>query len=155
MYALTGAVVGAIAGAVAVGKVQKESVSTSSQYSDRYRDYYSMLIHWLGLKQEGKSLDQYFVNNNYKKVAIYGMGEMGSRLYEELKNSDKIEVAYAIDQNADNLYSELEIIKKEDDYPEADVIVVTATYAFDDIAESVSEKVDYKIVSLEDVIYEA
>ena len=112
-----------------------------------------MLNQWLILKQEGKSLIEYFNKNGYKSVAIYGMGEMGNRLYDELKDSE-IELKYAIDKNAAGTYSELNVIGKDDDFPEVDVLVVTATFAFDEIEDELSGKVDWPIVSLEDVVYE-
>ena len=113
-----------------------------------------MLNQWLCIKQEGKSLDEYFKENNYKTVAIYGMGEMGNRLYDELKNTD-IEVKYAIDKNASSTYSELDVKEIDDELPEVDVVVVTATFAFDDIVEDIQDKFVCPIVSLEDVVYEA
>jgi len=114
-----------------------------------------MLNQWLMLKQEGKSLEKYFIDNGYKTVAIYGMGEMGNRLYDELKNSTEVTVKYAVDQNAASTYAEIDVIDKDDEYEDADVMVVTATFAFDDISEELSEKVEFPIVSLEDVVFEA
>lgn len=151
--ALTGAVVGAAAGAVAVNKLQKQAVDATAMKIDKFKGYYNMLNQWLILKQEGKSLEKYFTDNNYKTIAIYGMGEMGNRLYDELKNTG-IEVKYAVDQNAAKTYSELEVIDKEDDFAEVDAIVVTATFAFEEIEEELSEKVDFPIISLEDVVFE-
>ena len=81
------------------------------------------------------------------------MGEMGNRLYEDLKNTS-VEVKYAIDKNAASSYSELDIKDLEDDFPQVDCIVVSAIFAFDEIKEELEQKVDFTIVSLEDVIYE-
>lgn len=68
------------------------------------------------------------------------MGEIGNRLYEELKDSSKIEVKYGIDNNALDTYSELEVLSLEEytdlAADDIDVIVVTATFAFDDIKKS-------------------
>lgn len=152
--ALTGAVVGVAAGATAMNKLQGQVVDAKDAKIDKFKGYYNMLNQWLILKQEGKSLEKYFIDNNYKTIAIYGMGEMGNRLYDELKNTD-IEIKYAVDQNAAGTYSELEVLEKEDDFPEVDAMVVTATFAFDVIEEELSEKVEFPIVSLEDVVYEA
>ena len=49
------------------------------------------------------------------------MGELGNRLYEDLKDSS-IEVKYAVDQDAANTYSELEIIEKSADFADVDVM---------------------------------
>lgn len=85
------------------------------------------------------------------------MGEIGNRLYEELKDSSKIEVKYGIDNNALDTYSELEVLSLEEytdlAADDIDVIVVTATFAFDDIKKSLSELLDCNIISSEDVVY--
>ena len=95
----------------------------------------------------------YFEKNNYKTVAIYGMKELGERLYDELKDSD-VAVKYFIDKNAGELYADVDILTPDDELEPVDAIVVTATYYFDDIEETLGEKVEYPIVSLEDIIYE-
>ena len=144
---------GAFAGAMAMNKIKKQAVDAKAEKVDKFKGYYNMLNQWLILKQEGKSLIEYFNKNGYKSVAIYGMGEMGNRLYDELKDSE-IELKYAIDKNAAGTYSELNVIGKDEDFPEVDVLVVTATFAFDEIEDELSGKVDWPIVSLEDVVYE-
>ena len=114
-----------------------------------------MLNQWLLLKQEGKSLEKYFAENGYKTIAIYGMGEMGNRLYDELKNSSVVEIKYAIDKNAAGTYSELEVFDPDDEMTEVDAVIVTAIFAFDEIEDELSEKIQCPIISLEDVVYEA
>lgn len=153
MAAVIGIITGTIAGGALTLALSGKKVDQKSQKVDKFKGYYNMLNQWLMLKQEGKSLDEYFKQNGYKTIAIYGMGEMGNRLYDELKNSD-IEVKYAVDQNAAGTYSELDVIDVEDEYEEVDVIVVTATFAFDEINEELGKKVDFPVVSLDDVVYE-
>jgi len=151
--AVLSTVFGAAAGAAGGYYLKGKEVDEKSKKVDKFKGYYNMLNQWLILKQEGKSLTEYFKANNYKVIAIYGMGEMGNRLYDELKESD-IEVKYAVDKNAAGTYSELDVIEKEDDFEKVDVIVVTATFAFDEIEAEIADKVDFPIVSLEDVVYE-
>ena len=153
MISARAALIGAIAGAAGSGYLGSKQVEQKAEKVDKFKGYYNMLNQWLILKQEGKKLSEYFKRNNYKTVAIYGMGEMGNRLYDELKDSD-IEVKYAVDKNAASTYSELDVIELEDDFDTVDVMVVTATFAFDEIEEEISEKVDFPLVSLEDVVYE-
>jgi hypothetical protein len=147
---------GAAAGAATIGKIQGQAVEAKAKKVDQFRGYYNMLNQWLVLKQEGKSLEKYFVDNGYKKIAIYGMGEMGNRLYDELKGSS-VEIKFAIDKEAESIYSDLEVIEKEEltSKESVDVIVVTATYAYDEIEEEISGMVNCPVVSLDDVVYEA
>ena len=153
--AVVSALLGAAAGAAGTNYLNQKTIAQKTEKVDKFKGYYNMLNQWLMLKQEGRSLEKYFVDNGYKTVAIYGMGEMGNRLYDELKDSTEVTMKYAVDQNAASTYSEMDVIDKDEDYEDVDVMVVTATFAFDEIAEELSEKVDFPIVSLEDVVFEA
>jgi len=154
MAGVLGGILGATAGALAVGKVTSKTIDEKQDKVDKFKTYYKMLNQWLALKQEGKSLEKYFEENGYKTIAIYGMGEMGNRLYDELKNSKVVEVKYAIDKNASSTYSELDVIDVDDEMDEVDAVVVSAIFAFDEIEEDLGAKVDCPVVSLEDVVYE-
>ena len=78
------------------------------------------------MKQEGKSLVEYFEYNNIKSIAIYGMKELGERLVKELEGSE-IEIKYIIDQNADEIETKLKKVKPDGELAPVDAIVVTAT----------------------------
>ena len=142
--AVLSTLIGAVAGAAAVGKVQGKTINQKAEKVDKFKGYYNMLNQWLVIKQEGKSLEKYFTDNGYKTIAIYGMGEMGNRLYDELKGTS-VTVKYAVDKNAASTYSELDVIDPEDDYEEVDAIVVSAIFAFDEIEEMLSDKVDFPV----------
>lgn len=148
--AVLSAIVGAVAGAattLALPTQQKEDKVF------KFKSYYNILNQWLILRQEGKKLETYFIEKGYKTVAIYGMGEMGNRLYEELKDSS-IEIKYAIDKNADSVYADLDVKDIEEDLEPVDAVVVTAVFAFDSILEQLKDKIDGSILSLEDVVFE-
>lgn len=155
MTAILSTVFGAAAGALTVSKVKSKAIEMKTGKVDKFKAYYNMLNQWLLLKQDGKNLKEYFKNNGYNTIAIYGMGEMGNRLYDELKDSE-IQVKYAIDKNADSTYAQIPVKDLEDDLEEVDVIVVTAIFAFEEIEEEILERVNYPypIISLEDVVYE-
>lgn len=114
-----------------------------------------MFNQWLTIKQEGKAISDYFEENNYKKIAIYGMGYAGSRLLDDLKGTD-IEVVYAVDRKVGSISAKTELISKEEilKQPEVDAIVVTAITFFTDIEEELCDVVDCPIISLEDIIFE-
>ncbi len=145
--AVLSGIIGAVVGAAGCSYLGGKQVEEKAEKVDKFKGYYNMLNQWLILKQEGESLVKYFNANEYKSIAIYGMGEMGNRLYDELSGTD-VEIKYAVDQNAANTYSELNVIEN------VDVMIVTATFAFDEIEEEISDKVDFPIISLEDVVYE-
>lgn len=152
LQALLIGTIGAAAGGIGVGILKKKDILVQGKIIERYKEYYKLLNEWVLLKNEGKSLEQYLVENKYKSIAIYGMGELGCRLYEELKNSN-IEIKYAIDQSANDIDEELDVLSMEDDLDDVDAIIVTVTYAFDEIAEKLEDKIDCEIISLEDLIF--
>lgn len=145
---------GAVVGAIAIEKLQSKVIEQKNDKVNKFKSYYNMLNQWLILKQDGKTLVNYFTDNNYKTIAIYGMGEMGERLYEELKDSS-VEVKYAIDKNTTSMYSRLEVYDPDDTLEKVDAVIVSAVFAFDEIEENLSGKFDCPIISLEDVIYES
>ena len=151
--ALIGAAAGGAAGALATSKVMGEATAKEQKMSNKHLALFLMMNQWVLVKQEGKNLASYFEKNNYHKIAVYGMSYAGERLLNELKGSG-IEVAYGIDQNADGIYSEIEIITKEDTLEPVDAIVVTPVFFFQEIEKDLSGKVDCPILSLEDILYE-
>lgn len=153
VIAVLSSVAGAVAGAAVTGSIQGKSIEEKAEKVDKFKSYYNMLNQWLMLRQEGKTLEQYFLDNNYKTIAIYGMGEMGNRLYDELKGT-QIQVKYGVDKKADSTYAEIEVIEMDEDMEAVDAVVVTAVFAFEEIESRLQEKVDWPIVSLEDVVYE-
>lgn len=148
-----GAVTGAAVGAVAVGKAASETTSKTKQMSDKHLALYLMMNRWVEVKQEGKSLVDYFKKNNYKTIAIYGMNYVGERLLNELKGGEVI-VKYGIDQRADEIYTDIDLVTMNDELLEVDAIVVTPIFFFDEIQDELSNKIDCPIISLEDILYE-
>lgn len=153
--AVLGSLAGAAAGAAAVGKFSHQIVEDKDKKVDKFKSYYNMLNQWLTVKQEGGSLSEYFDKNDYTRVAIYGLGEMGSRLIDELKGT-KTEIAYGIDKNIENTFSGIQAYSLEN-VPmdeKVDVVVVTATFAFNEIKEQLNNVFDCDVISLEDVVFE-
>ena len=144
---------GTAIGAIAVKSVQAPKTIKRADHTQKMTEFYRLLIEWLRIKQEGKTLASFFRQNDYKTIAIYGMKELGERLYAELKDSE-IQVKYIIDKNADTIYADIDVVEPENILEDVDVIVVTAIHYFDEIEMMLGEKVDYPVISLEDVIYE-
>lgn len=141
------------AGVGTVIKMKGNVTKQKEEKVDKFKKYYETLLQWVQIKQDGKNLEQYFINNGYSTIAIYGMGEMGTRLYNELKDTS-ITVKYAIDKNAEGTYSELNVVTTEDELESVDAVIVSAIFAFDDIEEELSKMIDCPIISLQDVVFE-
>lgn len=116
-------------------------------------EFYGTLVSWLVIRQRGLSLEKYFHEKGYSKVAIYGMKELGERLYDELEGTHII-VQYAIDQNANNIYARCEVVSLEDELEDVDAIIVTAIHYFGEIKEKLKRKMKCPIISISDIVRE-
>ncbi len=148
-----GMVAGAAAGAGAVTYQKLKRQESDFKVIKKNEAILKMFNQWLILKQEGKTIEKYFAENGFRRIAVYGMSYAGERLIDDLKGTE-VEVAYGIDRNADRIFSEVEIVNVEDTLQPVDAVVVTAIYTFDEIEEKLSELMDCPIISLEDIIYE-
>lgn len=128
-----------------------KKVVTLQKRGDRFMSYYYLLTYWLKICQNGKSLKKYFEEKKYNNVIIYGYGPIGERLMDELRRED-INVCLIVDSNLaeeDSRLGRIEDLEKQD----ADVVVVTPTFAYKEIKSSIEKKVTCPIVSLDDVVY--
>jgi lactate dehydrogenase-like 2-hydroxyacid dehydrogenase len=131
--------------------LKKKSEKKLIEKVDKFKSYYYMLNNWMTLKQSGKKLEEYFIKEKIGKIAIYGMGELGNRLYEELKGTD-IEVLYAIDNTPGYTYSDINVFSIEEPLEQVDAIVVTPIFDFINISQKIEEVLSVRVISLEDVI---
>lgn len=135
-----------------VGKKMNDIICEKNTEKEKFRIMYHALEKWMRIKQSNKNLSTYFEVYGYNKIAIYGMGDLGKLLINELEDTS-ITVEYAIDKNITS-NEKINVVKPDSDLQDVDAIVVTAIAYFDDINENLSNKVNCPIVSLEDIIYE-
>lgn len=153
MILLLSTLTGMTIGAGAVGKILTERTYKVKSMSDKHLSLFLMMNQWVKVKQEGKSLEQYFEKAGYKNLAIYGMSFAGETLVNELKNTS-VHIVYGIDRNADSIYADIDIVSMDGKLEKVDAIVVTAVTFFEEIRRELSKKIDCPIVSLEDILYE-
>lgn len=152
IVAVISSIVGAAIGMIVAGKLIGKSGTDKQTMSDKHLALYLLMNQWVKVKQQGKSIPQYLLQKGYKKIAIYGMNYVGETLFDELNNSE-IEIAYAIDKNAEGIYAEVDMFSPDDTLPEADAVIVTPVFFFDEIEELLSTKTEADIISLEDILY--
>lgn len=154
------AALGAVAGIIGgVGFLSRRPLKETEKRLKKQSAYYALSQQWITNKNEGKTLDSYFKEQNYNTIAIYGMGTLGELFLEEIKKSD-IKIACFIDKNSEDMFyggddievTGLEGIRSRED---VDAIVVTPIADFDEIVDELQEAgVSCPVVSLEDVIYD-
>ena len=143
--------IGSIMGLICEKKVYSNYMKKKIDGLKKFTDYFTIIHLWLSLKEKSIGVADYFEKSGYHSIAIYGMGILGKHLLEELKD-ERIKVFYSIDRNAKNIILDTKILTMEDELPEVDVIVVTTIDIFDEIHDSLREKINYPIISLEEVI---
>ncbi len=143
-------IVGTLFGVIVVGMIKEKFTRSSQEQEIKMSQYYHILNRWLDLRQGNKTLYSFFHDRGYQKVAIYGMKELGQRLYYELKDTNL--TLYLIDKAADKIWFEEDIISPKDRIPDSDVLIITASYYFDDIKKELRKKVKCPILSIQDVV---
>lgn len=129
-----------------LNKVQKEL--------DKNKQLFHLMNRWVKIQQRGIHLYKCLERKGFKKIAIYGMGIVGERLLEELRQSE-IEVSYGIDINAKNIYSTLKIVTPSEDFQEIDAIIVTSIGVFEEVEDMLIGKgVSCPILSFEDLLFD-
>ena len=116
---------------------------------------FSVLDQWLTNYKAGKRIESFFIDNNYRRIAIYGFGRLSVHVLEELKDSS-VEVIYGIDRNPDSCFvSGIDIIKPEQilSVEFVDAIVVTPIQFFNEIeSDLVSYGYKGEVISLAQVV---
>lgn len=115
--------------------------------------YHKVLNHWMEMRYLGKAcFDKY----HYSAVAVYGAGELCIHLLRDLEKAGVL-CSGIFDRN-DRL-DEIAGVKISHDLESflreirgAEVIVVTAVFAYDEIEGLLKEKTDIKIMSLEEIV---
>lgn len=130
----------------------KNPFMVESPKPNKYLIMTKLLNRWIYNKQKNFSISKYLEEREMKQIAIYGMGDVGQRLYDELENSP-IEVKYVIDRRAKQIISAVRIIDVDDIFESVDAVIVTAVYDFEEIKQALRLKLKCPIVSLEEIIY--
>lgn len=144
--------VGAVIGAIGIAKEMNKVVCKKQEEKEKFRIMYQMMERWMRALQRGHNLGDYFDAHGYKEIAIYGMGDIGKILLQELKGST-VKVKYGIDRNpAAN--SDVRVVVPEEAVEEVDAVIVTAIAYFNEICGVLSQKFSCPIVSLEDIVHE-
>lgn len=114
---------------------------------------YQLMNNWIMHLHEGKSIADYFREEGIKNIAIYGLGDISNRIFEELEGSD-ISILYGIDRDLSITNSQIpEVYTLDDDLKEVDAIVVTPFYAYEDIMKALTKKKRFRVISIEEIIY--
>ncbi len=118
-----------------------------------FETFYHILDQWLFLKSKGKTISNFFIDNKYSDIAVYGMGNMAMHLIDELE-SNNIKLKCAIDKEKNSYYTTIPIYSISEQWPAIDVIVVTDKREMSMLIKRIQEKeIKCDVVTLENVVY--
>ncbi|MCI8949030.1 MAG: hypothetical protein HFG49_03175 [Lachnospiraceae bacterium] len=123
-----------------------------------YRESFMAVKRWLENRNANKTFADYFHRYGYKTIAIYGAGDLGRLLYEEIKNSD-IKVKYFIDRNGEGIHEidgiPVTTISSAGEMEEVDILVVTFLNTYDKMCETLARYApEIRTLSLKEALYE-
>lgn len=119
--------------------------------AEKFEKYLNTLDIWMTLREEKKSLVDYFQNKSISTIAIYGYGIFGRHLEAELSDSS-IEVVGIIDKQKEKIISDYPVYLPSESLPYCDLIVVSSFYFMNEIMADLPKHC--KIISLEEIINE-
>ncbi len=128
-----------------------EGYDENEEYIKRINANLIVLSNWLKIFERNYSLADYVKDKFGSHVALYGFGVLGRHFYFECVNND-IVIDYVVDRKSNNLVVDSKLYNPKDDFPDGEIVVVSAISDFDSIYEILSNKGNYTIVSLGDII---
>ncbi len=129
----------------------RNEIKEKTILANKHLEIVKMFSCWINIRQKGRTLVEYFENNKYHKVAIYGMSYLGKALADELEHST-VRVMYGIDKNAVNKCADFEMVLPDESFEEVDAIVVTTLTDFEIIKKMIIGKTHSRVVSLKEVL---
>ncbi len=112
---------------------------------------FPVALKWLEIRQSGHSLDEYFKQNHIWTIAIYGMGALGCRLYDELENT-AIQIKYLLDRNPNGMDKMFKFSTLENEELDVDAIVVTVVSSEKQIIDTIESYGYGNVIGLSKII---
>ncbi|MCM1157855.1 MAG: glycoside hydrolase family 99-like domain-containing protein [Bacteroidales bacterium] len=133
-------------------KSQLGSLEVNENKDGKFKQYYDLCNRWIKVYNNHYAIQDYFIEREYKQIAVYGLGELGNRLIEALEGTD-IYVRYGIDKDAWAAFAEIDVKSMEEEaFDGVDCIVVTPIHMYEEIEIELRKKCKCPIISLTDVI---
>ena len=110
-----------------------------------------LLIQWLRNVQNGKSISDVLKKDSIKSVSVYGCGEIGMLIINEL--ADKIIVKEAIDRNANNIkIKQCKVVSIDRIDKEVDLIIISVIGAAAEIAKEIKTRYGLNVMTIRELI---
>ncbi len=130
-----------------VAAKDKKSLISASRWKNRYL----LLDKWMQVKQNGHNLSEYLEAHSCTCVAIYGMGYLGRRLYDELEGTSII-VKCVIDRDAQMLSGLLDVREPGERIYGVDAIIIALAEDEETIMDLYGGREEGILIKLADMI---
>lgn len=142
---------GAIVSVIYFSRFCERIMIKTQESAKRNKHNFKCACSWLKQSHTNLSISNWLEKRGIKEVAIYGMGDVGSHLLDELDGTCTI-VKYVIDRDVQKGTGSYICYSNSEELPEVEAIIVTPVYDFDKIASSLMVKGNVKIISLEEIL---
>lgn len=117
---------------------------------------FQLLNQWIKLKIRGIQFMEFFEDRQISSLAIYGMGELGCLVYEELKFCGVGQlVKYGIDQGGNQAGKGIPVYPLHSSLEKTDAIIITPVLITDFIEDAIYKELGEQITfTVEEVLYE-
>lgn len=132
-------------------KVFSKELEERERVIQKYRQFYRIFLQWIKVEQNRGSIAKYLQEQKLINIAIYGYGDLGKTLYNQLENTDII-VTEILDKREIGIENNLVIKKPMGGNRDVDAVIVTAVYYFDEIQKELNELGYKNIISLQNLL---
>lgn len=111
-------------------------------------------LKWIKLYRNHQKISEWLFDRGYRNIAIYGLGNLGIELIDELKEN-QVQIKYIIDQRADEIFHEkYEVFKYSSKLPKVDLIIMTVINDEEEIKNRIKYELDCDVYSLDEILDE-
>lgn len=126
--------------------------------TNKEMDCFLTMKKWLENRNKGKTFVEYFHEYGYMNIGIYGAGDLGKLLYEEIKDSD-IHVEYFVDRNGEGIGAidgiPVLLLEEVPKMKKVDALIVTPVGNYEAICRDLVRNVpELCTISLRDAVFE-
>lgn len=137
-------------------KAKEKKILEYKKSLKRMQKLYAVANHWLSLEICHRDFMKLLLNKKYKKIVIYGIGELGKRLIEKIEVNENVDVLYGIDRNADDIQTIIPVYCLEE-VPlinSPDAVILTTYCENKTLSNKLQEKFQCPVINIEELLDE-
>lgn len=117
-------------------------------------DNYKRIINlWEQTTNKGHSLSRYLLKYNYRKIALYGMGDLGCKVFKELADTE-VEIVYVVDKSPQFINEVFRVLSPEDIMPAVDLLLITVANEEEGIVKRYRNKYSFPVMGVSELLDE-